>query len=579
MSDKLRYALALCIVLSVAPLVSAGEYTIVELDHFRPEMIKSAEFTVTDDLNVLIEAVGGYHNRTDRMFAYGWLLDAVSREVVWSMEEEFTHRHKNNVYLRDFDDEISLKPGTYDLYFYAGKPVGMMKGSVNDFSDLKDLLKDVLGSKDRPSDRDLAREYYIRLSTDSKAVSKSSGITGPPPSAIELTNPDNDAYERKGFVLTREIELEIYAAGEYSEWSEMMVDWGWITDTKTRKRVWEMDRWNTDWAGGAEKNRVVRETITLPVGEYLACYVTDDSHTAGDWNEPPPYDPEAWGLRIRAADPADADAIQAKQVSLHGKPVIQITQVCNNEFISKGFKLSKPADLLVYAIGEDNRYNRKLADYGWITDASSGDIIWMMDDDNTEYAGGAAKNRMYDGVVTLDKGEYVVHYLTDGSHSYCDWNASPPYDQSAYGISIYVPGDQDAAGLITLFEPSEGPAGALAAITCVGDNERRKARFTLQKVTRVNIRAVGEGDRNEMYDYGWIEDADHGEVVWEMTPRKTHHAGGAEKNRAVNQTILLDKGNYVVYYITDGSHSCHDYNAAEPDDPLMWGIIVTEAEK
>ena len=36
----------------------------------------------------------------------------------------------------------------------------------------------------------------------------------------------------------------------------------------------------------------------------------------------------------------------------------------------------------------------------------------------TEPAGGAPKNRRFDGVVTLPAGEYVLRYETDDSHSF-----------------------------------------------------------------------------------------------------------------------------------------------------------------
>jgi len=560
-----------------------GEDTVAEISNLRPDDLEVTAFYVTEDTEVRIEAIGGRHKYSDRMFAYPWLLNAETRAVVWSMDEEFAHRYERSRFLQEIEDEVWLKKGTYELYYYAGRSRYYGKNlkdiQIDGIGDLKELLKDILGVKDRPSDRELADEFYVRIEGDPDLFEELSDIPGPPPVVVELVRPDNDEYLHKGFVLDRDAELEVYAAGEYSEYSEVMVDWGWIVDAGTRERVWEMGRWNSDWGGGAEKNRTTRETIELPEGEYVAYYVTDDSHSYRDWNENPPYDPESWGLRIGPALSADADAIRPAKVAFHEKPIIQLVEVCDNEFLSEGLQLKSPVDIHIYAIGEDDRYSSRLADYGWITDAETGDRIWVMDDDNTTFAGGDAKNRMFDEVITLDKGKYVVHYLTDGSHSYCDWNASPPYDQDAYGITIYLRGDQGDKEIYSLFEPSAGPTGALAAITCVHDNERRKQRFTLEKVTRVRIHAVGEGDRDEMYDYGWIEDTDNGSVVWEMTYRKSCNAGGADKNRLVDQQILLDKGSYVVYYVSDGSHSCNDWNADAPDDPFSWGIVITEVER
>jgi hypothetical protein len=80
-----------------------------------------------------------------------------------------------------------------------------------------------------------------------------------------------------------------------------------------------------------------------------------------------------------------------------------------------------------------------------------------------------------------------------------------------------------------------------------------------------------------MYDYGWIEEAASGRIVWEMTYRMTDAAGGAKKNRLFQGTLVLDPGKYAVHYRTDGSHSFNDWNAAPPADPEGWGIQVSRA--
>ena len=563
----------------VLPVRAQGPATI-EIKDLRPDELRVLAFRVVRSTTTQLSAVGGQHKHSDQMFAYPWMLNAETRELVWSMADDPDVESSRKSYLGEVKKEFKLKPGTYELYFFAGRPrVYGNNIQIDGASDLKEFLKDILGGGERYSDRDLAEQMYVRLTGDTGAFEKLSAPPGPPVAAVELAPAGGDEYRHQGFVLSKPVELNVYAAGEYSEWSEVMVDWGWIVNAANRERVWEMNRWNSEVGGGADKNRVARETINLPAGEYIAYYVTDDSHSYGNWNDIPPYDPEAWGLRIRAAKPADAGAIRAASVEFSEKPIIQMIGVCDNELLSKGFRLKSPADLHVYAIGEYDRFGDRMADYGWISDAKSGERVWAMDGDNTQFAGGAAKNRMFDGVITLDAGEYVVHYVTDGSHSHCSWNSSPPYDQANYGIAISLRGKTAQQGVATVFEPSAGPIGALAALTCVHDNERRSAKFTLEKVTRVKIHAVGEGNRDEMFDYGWIENSADGSIVWEMTYRKTMPAGGAEKNRMVDQTILLDKGTYVVYFVTDGSHSCNNWNDDPPDDPLPWGIVITEAAK
>ena len=41
----------------------------------------------------------------------------------------------------------------------------------------------------------------------------------------------------------------------------------------------------------------------------------------------------------------------------------------------------------------------------------------------------------------------------------------------------------------------------------------------------------------------------------------------------------LDPGTYEVFYESDGSHSFHDWNAAKPRNPQMWGVTVSVADK
>ncbi|MCI0564883.1 MAG: hypothetical protein MN733_40975, partial [Nitrososphaera sp.] len=101
-----------------------------------------------------------------------------------------------------------------------------------------------------------------------------------------------------------------------------------------------------------------------------------------------------------------------------------------------------------------------------------------------------------------------------------------------------------------------------------------RRRFTISQPTTVRVYALGEGQDRTMYDWGWIEDAKTGRIVWEMTYRMTEHAGGARKNRMVSQTVTLQSGEYELHYESDGSHSFNDWNDDPPEDRTHWGITV-----
>jgi hypothetical protein len=121
-------------------------------------------------------------------------------------------------------------------------------------------------------------------------------------------------------------------------------------------------------------------------------------------------------------------------------------------------------------------------------------------------------------------------------------------------------------------------AGVICQIIRVGDNAKASQPFRLDRPTKVRIYAIGEGQNNEMYDYGYIEDATTGRVIWEMTYSMTFHAGGGRKNRMVNTTLLLDKGEYRLHFVSDDSHSFNHWNTDPPEDPTMWGITVYKEE-
>jgi hypothetical protein len=113
----------------------------------------------------------------------------------------------------------------------------------------------------------------------------------------------------------------------------------------------------------------------------------------------------------------------------------------------------------------------------------------------------------------------------------------------------------------------------LAKIERVGDFEDRTAEFRLDREQRVRIFALGEGFGGQLYDYGWLENAETGDTVWQMKAAETTHAGGADKNRMVDVTITVPTGRYKLRYKSDDSHSFDRWNAAMPRYNF-WGIAA-----
>ncbi len=59
---------------------------------------------------------------------------------------------------------------------------------------------------------------------------------------------------------------------------------------------------------------------------------------------------------------------------------------------------------------------------------------------------------------------------------------------------------------------------------------------------------------------------------------ETEGAGGDPKNRLVDTTVRLEKGRYLVHYVSDSSHSAEGWNAGAPADGRHWGIPVLSTE-
>lgn len=557
----------------------ADDVVIDMRDFYQGDLVVDG-FELQSQTRLSVYAVGGELKNSDDMFAYGWIIDAESREPVWVLNEQDTRRFEGSKHFREYEDEITLPAGRYEAYYYAGKPYSLKDVNIviDDLEEAVGMLEYIFGDEE---DR---YEYYSGDLEDMALVIKAPEGTftnfNPVPEVnknaiVDFTRPDDNFSDTKGFTLKKKMTLNITAIGEYISGDRVFVDHGWIIDADTRKRVWEMDKWNTSWAGGGRKNRGFTGEVELPAGNYVAYFVTDDSHSFGDWNVMPPYDPLHYGMLISLGSEADAGSV-AEYVDDYAEPIIvQINRVRNNQFKSKGFTLKKESNLHILALGEYG-YQDEFVDYGWIENLDDGEIVWEMTEEDTQHAGGGKKNRRFDGIVTLPAGSYMVYYVTDDSHAYRRWNVSPPFEPKMWGITIYGAGRGFDTTQIATFDEIPENANILVNLTGIGDDEDVRQTFEINKTQKIHIYALGEGKNGHMYDFGWIEEASSGDIIWEMTYRKTRHAGGDRKNRLVDTYITLEQGEYIVYYQTDDSHSFPDFNASRPEQPHKWGITISK---
>ena len=553
-------------------LPAAGGEVLAEIDDMEPGDVEIRGFELDRPQRVEIEALGFEFRRGGHKveMAAAWILDAESREIVWDMKDARSTGRRRD--LREYEETVRLDAGTYEAYYatyptYNGDDDGWWESAARtmarmfgwddseDYEDaISDLMLEVRGSgRDRDAE-DLV-EVRDRLREDA---------------VVALVAEEDHSAADLGFELEQPMELLIYAVGELNDRGGY--DYGWILDVETREKIWTFTLHDSRPAGGAKKNRVVYDSVTLPAGKYAATYVTDGSHSPEAWNTLPPRDPFFWGLTVWAKDPEQlrfAKSYDYRHLPDDESVVAELSRLRDDDHRTQGFTLSEPMQVRIYAVGEGREHG--MNDYGWLMNARTREKVWTMEYEDTDHAGGSGKNRVSDLMVELDAGSYIVGFVTDGSHSYRDWNAAPPTYPERWGITLFGPEGFDRS-VVGEYREEDDPA-VLARIARVRSHSHKRHEFVLDERTEVSVYALGEGTHGEMYDYAWLEDS-RGKVIWEMTYRMTDRAGGASKNRLFQGTFYLDAGKYVLHYRTDDSHAYREWNASPPDDPDAWGVQV-----
>ncbi len=556
----------------------------VELKDLQETQVSVSGFILNTSNSIHIKAVGAgdteplkrvhsYQSDKFNMYAYAWILNSTSREMVWRMTIENTEKNWWDKWNRTFDGDVELPKGQYELYFSAVEPsyFNMDQG----FFSLGRLFDKIIG--DDTWWEDHSKKWMCKVSGVDESLSekdvKDYLEEKRQNDIVHIVGLDDQAFVENEFSLFDTLQVEIYAIGE--GYKGRMYDYGLLINKDMHHKIWEMRQSESEYAGGAIKNRFDRQKIKLNPGNYVAYYKSDGNHSLEKWNANPPYDPLYWGITIRVVD-RQYNPQSIKKTPYKGKkPFVQLTRVGDNKNLQKEFVLKQPAWIKIWAIGEGR--DGEMADYGWITASKNGKTVWTMAYDKTEHAGGSSKNRAFLGTIYLEKGTYVLHYRTDDSHSYGNWNARPPDSPKSWGISLYIMSDADTLSMLNkVISTEEYKSEILVRLTKIGDNEHRTKQFVLQKPGQLHILCVGEGEDGEMFDYGWIENVKTGEIVWRMSYAETEHAGGARKNRRVNSYIHLPAGAYQVHYKSDDSHSYKSWNDDSPDNVNNWGITVYE---
>lgn len=387
---------------SIVSIVRAGD----------DEYVKKS-FTVKSNLELNVRGIGEQQDR--EQFDFAWIVNAKTYEKVWPNDDTRFRKagggRKNKMIL----EKINLEKGDYTLFYITDGSHSYDKWNV-----LPPFDPQFWGVSIWADDKDRNK---VKINEDADHF------------VLKLDKARDNDYLSQAFKIKKDMKVRVYSIGERSGRYDM-ADYGWIMNVDTHEKVWEFNERHSEYAGGGDKNRMVNEEIELEAGNYMAYYVTDGSHSYRNWNAGPPMIPELWGLSILAIDDSKNFELLDSYTSTDKNVLAEIIRVRDNDYERESFTLDKESKIRIYAIGEGS--GGDMSDLGWIKNKDTGRIVWEMTYRNTDAAGGARKNKMFDGTIILPAGEYTVYYETDGSHSYRDWNASAPYDQEHYGISIYL---------------------------------------------------------------------------------------------------------------------------------------------
>lgn len=434
-----------------APAV-AGPAGAVRLEKPRAGELLAAPFAVGAPVEVVVEAVGCVPKVSDEYLATAWILDAGTRRPVWSLDGRERELAPDDRYLRVADDRLRLAPGRYVLYLFGGTQ-GRGEAPFRHFSNVLNDLADLINreSPGRNPQPYLDRCFAAVLPAPGAAAGALSPLTAPDGSTapggpaagalLDLTRAPGDTALARAFRLARPTSLRLRAYAETGRDSTRLLDYAWIEDAATGAPAWLPDGAAMQRAGGARKNRIFAGEVRLPAGDYVAHFVTDDTHAWGAWNATPPPDPDAWGLALFpgagcvASDlqPLAPDAVRRGPGRLAG-----LTMARNDEDRRQDFTLAGATRVHIEALLEG--LGGDMADRAWIAESATGRKVWTLDYDATTPAGGAAKNRRFTGEIDLPAGSYTAHVRCDGSHAFGSWNDDPPPESWRWGLTVTMAG-------------------------------------------------------------------------------------------------------------------------------------------
>ena len=391
---------------------------ILRFERVGDTVYRCAALDLSEPVRMRVLAIGEYAG-SGRGFCDGaWILDRDECRRVWEMTLENTAPAGGAEKNRRFDGEITLGPGRF-LACYGSDD----SHSHEEWNGPPPLDPESWGLTLIPCDFPAPGVARVVLDPPDENV------------IVRIAGVGDSAYRREGFTLTHPADFCIRALGEKAHREDRMVDFGWIEDANTLETVWSMEHDIGVFAAGEYRNRLIEDRVHLEPGSYLVCYVTDDTHSPARWRDHPPFDPAGWGIAVRGAGrDFSMDWVDSLDESVLDRTVISLAPMRDSRKKSVRFEVKEPTTVKLIAIGEGGR--SEMFDYGWLTRPDTGETVWRMKYADTHHAGGARKNRRVERILELQPGRYALHYVTDDSHAFGDWNADAPDEQHRWGITL-----------------------------------------------------------------------------------------------------------------------------------------------
>lgn len=540
---------------------------------------------VDRDTEIVISMTASFETDEERapIASYGWILNSEDRSVIWRPSRESLVR---DGVLGIVTDTIHIASGVYDVFYTTVGPTRESRSNAP-FLGLKpfwtnDTSKWSISISSGPG-QDLDN-LPIREIESGSVLPEGDGL-------LWATGPvGNRTANTHLFRVSEVAELSIYSIGEICSRD---CDFGYIEDVRDNERVWELTWDNTVPAGGAESNRLFRGTISLEPGIYRAGYQSDNSHASNRWRANPPWDPDGWGMTITNVPRSNVMSYDPWKQT---QPIVDLTRVGDDAIKKAQFRVNARSTYLISAMGE-MQSRGSVYDYGWLELNETQEIVWKMTYRNSSHAGGDRKNRVETVFLDLEPGTYTVYYQSDDSHSFGRFNSSEPDHPERWGLALFpVSDDGNSNGTFTLLDDAwttemriesadvrelykGGSREEMVNFNRVSNDAHLSAAFDLDDPTSLYIVAIGELSTSGRYDYGWIEHANSGERIWEMTAKNTVHAGGREQNRRFEGLVQVPAGQYVARYVTDFSHAYGDFDDDGPTYQAEWGMRIFRYER